>query len=102
MDTFTDLIIRYFNILRLYQIAMDYYQTISVSIYAIGLILWFILWKLLIGYDWINKIPKLRITLFGGAFALIANLLLTTVAEIPEYTVELGIYSYVERNATVK
>jgi len=99
MDTFTDLIIRYFNILRLYQIAMDYYQTISVSIYAIGLILWFILWKLLIGYDWINKIPKLRITLFGGAFALIANLLLTTVAEIPEYTVELGIYSYVERNA---
>jgi len=78
---------------------MDYYQTISVAIYGIGLVLWFIVWKMLIGYDWINKIPKLRITLFGGAFAILVNLILATIAEIPEYGVELGIYSYVERNA---
>jgi len=78
---------------------MNNFQTISVAIYAIGFCLWFLTWKILIGYKWLKIIPKLNITLFGGAFALFINLILAFIAEIPEYGVELGIYAFVERNA---
>ena len=70
-----------------------------VGIYAVGFLLWFLTWKVIVGYEWINKIPKLKITLYGGAFALFVNMILTAISEIPEYGVELGIYAYVERNA---
>ncbi len=46
-----------------------------------------------------EKIPKLKITFYGGAFALMVNVILTYLSEVPEYGVELGIYAYVERNA---
>jgi len=78
---------------------MNIFQIISVGIYAVGLILWFHTWKILIGYDWLNIIPKLKITFFGGAFTLFVNMILATISEIPEYGIELGVYAYVERNA---
>ena len=78
---------------------MNYFQTASVSIYVLGFFSWFLTWKLIIGYEWLNRIPKLKITFFGGAFALFVNIVMAFIAEVPEYGVELGIYAYVERNA---
>jgi hypothetical protein len=78
---------------------MNTFKLLSIGIYVAGFLLWFVLWKLLLGYDIIKKIPKLNITLYGGAFAIFANILLAFIAEVPEYSVELGIYTYVERNA---
>ena len=78
---------------------MDIYKILSILIYIMGLPLWVILWSQLIGFDWLKKIPKLKITFYGGMFALFVNILLAYVAEVPEYGVELGIYAYVERNA---
>jgi hemerythrin-like metal-binding protein len=78
---------------------MNEFKILSILIYIIGLPLWFFLWRQLIGFEWLEKIPKLKITFYGGAFALIVNLILTYFSEIPEYGVELGIYAYVERNA---
>jgi hemerythrin-like metal-binding protein len=78
---------------------MDQFKIISILIYVIGLPLWVLLWRQLIGFEWLNKIPKLKITFYGGAFALLANMALAYVSEIPEYAIELPLYAYVERNA---
>jgi hemerythrin-like metal-binding protein len=78
---------------------MDTFKIIVILIYLIGLPTWVILWKQLIGFEWLKKISKLKITFYGGMFALIVNLIFAYVSEIPEYGVELGIYAYVERNA---
>jgi hypothetical protein len=72
---------------------------ISAIIYLIGLVLWFALWRALIGYEWLKRERMMRLPLWGCVVALTINLILTLIAEVPEYGVEIGIYSFVEVNA---
>jgi hemerythrin-like metal-binding protein len=78
---------------------MDEFHSISIFIYVIAVPIWVIFWKQLVGFSWLKKIPMLNITFFGGILILIINAYLTYLSEVPEYTTELGIYDYVERNA---
>ena len=34
---------------------MDEFKIISVVAYSIGLVGWFLIWKFIIGYDWLKK-----------------------------------------------
>lgn len=78
---------------------MDTFQIIAVLIYVVALPLWVFFWKRLIGFEWLRKIPKLKITFYGGLFAILVNVMLAYVSEIPSYAVEVDLYPYVERNA---
>jgi hypothetical protein len=75
------------------------FQNIAIAIYIFGLILWFILWKNLVGFDWLKKERLMYMPFLGGIIALLANVVLAYFAEIPEYSVEVGIYGFVESNA---
>jgi hypothetical protein len=72
---------------------------LGVAIYIVGLIVWFFLWGRIIGYDWLKREPLLNIALWGGAAAFLINAVLTAIAQVPEYGIEIGIYAFVENNA---
>jgi predicted small secreted protein len=74
------------------------FEILEIIIYIVGVVVWFIYWHYLIGFDWLKKERLLHITFWGGTFVLLMNALLTFFSTVPEYSVELGIYSYVERN----
>ncbi|MHA2004965.1 MAG: bacteriohemerythrin [Candidatus Thorarchaeota archaeon] len=78
---------------------MDEFTVLSVLIYIVGLPLWAFVWKKVIGFKWFSDIPRLKIAFYGGVFAIGVNAILAVIAEVPEYSVEAGIYAYVERNA---
>lgn len=77
---------------------MDF-QKLAISIYVVGLILWFFVWRGLVGYKWL-KVERLMLLPFvGGIIAFAINIVLAYFAQIPEYGVEIGIYGFVESNA---
>jgi hypothetical protein len=73
---------------------------VSAGIYVVGLLLWFLVWRVLIGYDWFKKERMMYVPFLGGIFVFMINIVLTLLAEIPEYGIEIGIYGFVEKNAT--
>ena len=77
---------------------MEKFKLISIIAYLVGILFWFVLWKLVIGYEWLKKEPNLHFPLWGGCFVLLINLLLTWFSATPSYEIEIGIYAYVERN----
>jgi hypothetical protein len=77
---------------------MDF-RNLAIGIYTVGLVLWFFVWRGLVGYDWLKREKLMYMPFLGGAFALIINTFLAYFAEIPEYSVEIGIYGFVESNA---
>jgi len=77
---------------------MDFHN-LAIGIYFLGLVLWFFVWRGLVGYDWLKKEKLMLMPFIGGAFALIVNMMFAYYAEIPEYSVEIGIYGFVESNA---
>ena len=77
---------------------MDF-QILAVLIYIIGLILWFFVWKVLVGYKWLKTERLMYLPFLGGIFAFVVNIFLAFNAQIPEYAIEIGIYGFVESNA---
>jgi hypothetical protein len=77
---------------------MDEFKIISVVAYSIGLVGWFLIWKFIIGYDWLKKEPLMHIPLWGGVIVLLINIFLTGISSTPSYEIEIGIYNYVEKN----
>ena len=77
---------------------MDKFELISIIAYSIGLIFWFILWNVLIGYKYLKESPLMHIPLWGCSLVILANLIFTWLATTPSYKVEIEIYEYVERN----
>jgi len=77
---------------------MDFVQ-LAIWIYISGLVLWFLVWHFLVGYDWLNNERLLYIPFVGGIVAFIVNAYLASIATIPEYGIEIGIYGFVETNA---
>lgn len=75
------------------------FQYLAIFIYVVGLVLWFFVWKSLVGYKWIQLEKLMLLPFLGGIFAFLANIFLAFFAEIPEYGVEIGIYGFVESNA---
>ncbi len=75
------------------------FQYLAIGIYFIGLLLWFFVWRGLVGYQWLRREKLMYLPFLGGIFVLIVNLVLAYFAEIPEYGVEIGIYGFVESNA---
>jgi hypothetical protein len=78
---------------------MDF-QLIALLIYFGGIVLWFLFWRVLVGFDRTRKNRLLYLPLLGCVLVLLINAVLALIAEIPEYGVEIGIYGFVERNAT--
>jgi hypothetical protein len=78
---------------------MEYYQGLAVAIYAVGLLLWFVLWRSIVGYGWLKEEPLMYLPFLGGALVLAVNIVLAYFAAIPEYGIEIGIYGFVESNA---
>ena len=76
-----------------------FFKYLAIAIYVVGLFFWFLVWRGLIGYQWLKTKPLLLLPFLGGIFAFLANIVLTYFAEIPEYAIEIGIYGYVEDNA---
>lgn len=77
---------------------MDF-RYLAISIYVVGLVLWFFVWRALVGFKWL-RIERLMLMPFvGGIVAFVANIILAYFAQIPEYGVEIGIYGFVESNA---
>ncbi|GAG38743.1 unnamed protein product, partial [marine sediment metagenome] len=77
---------------------MDF-QKLAISIYVAGLLLWFFVWKVLVGYKWLKIERLMYLPFVGGVFAFFVNTILAFYAQIPEYGVEIGIYGFVESNA---
>jgi hypothetical protein len=77
---------------------MDF-KNLAILIYTIGLILWFFVWKGLVGYKWLKIERLMYLPFLGGVFAFVVNIILAYYAAIPEYGVEIGIYGFVESNA---
>jgi hypothetical protein len=75
------------------------FQYLAIGIYFIGLLLWFFVWRGLVGYQWLRREKLMYLPFLGGIFVFIVNLFLAYFAEIPEYGVEIGIYGFVESNA---
>jgi hypothetical protein len=78
---------------------MNTFKILAILIYLIGIPLWALLWRQLIGFDWLKKIPKLNITFYGGALLLFGKMVTAYFADVPEYGTELGLTIVVERNA---
>jgi hypothetical protein len=72
---------------------------IATGIYIMGLVIWFFVWRLLIGYAWLKKERMMYIPFCGGIIVFLINVVLALLAEIPEYGIEVGIYGFVEKNA---
>ncbi len=77
-----------------------YFRNLSVLIYVVGLFFWYYIWGKIIGYDWLRKERLLHIPFWMATIAFLVNIILAMIAEIPEYAIEIGIYSFVETNAT--
>jgi hypothetical protein len=77
---------------------MDF-KILAVSIYIVGLILWFYVWKVMVGYKWLKIERIMYLPFLGGIFAFVVNIILAFYAQIPEYGIEIGIYGFVESNA---
>lgn len=77
---------------------MDIYESISIGLYAAGLVFWFPLWKIVMGYSYFKKEPYLYLPFAGCILLFLVNILLTWLGHTPEYEVEIGIYEYVENN----
>lgn len=77
---------------------MDF-QKLAISIYVVGLILWFFVWRGLVGYKWLKAERLMLLPFLGGIIAFAVNIVLAYFAQIPEYGVEVGIYGFVESNA---
>jgi len=75
------------------------FQYLAIGIYFIGLLLWFFVWRGLVGYQWLRREKLMYLPFLGGIFVFIVNLVFAYFAEIPEYDVEIGIYGFVESNA---
>ena len=78
---------------------MDF-QFLALIIYLVGIALWVLLWRVLVGFDRTRKNRLLYLPLWGCVLVLLINGVLSFIAEVPEYGVEIGIYGFVERNAT--
>ncbi len=73
---------------------------LAVVIYLIGLGGWFVVWRLTVGRrEWLKAVPFLHIPYWGAAVVLIVNAGFASLAEIPEYGIEVGVYGFVEANA---
>lgn len=72
---------------------------IAAFTYVIGLLLWFVLWKILIGYHWFKHEKMMHVPFWGCIITFIINIFLALFAEIPQYGIEIGIYGFVEKNA---
>jgi hypothetical protein len=76
------------------------YVYLAVAIYLIGLAGWFVVWRCLVGgRELFREVPLLYIPFWGAVVVLVVNAFLASLAEIPEYGVEVGIYGFVETNA---
>ncbi len=73
---------------------------IAAGIYVIGLVLWCFVWRKLIGYNWFKRERMMHVPFWGCIIAFLVNIVLALFAEIPEYGIEVGIYGFVEKNAT--
>ena len=77
---------------------MDQYEAISLCFYGGGLLLWPYIWSKIIGFERMKRIPLLQLPFYMCIALFILNLILVYLAETPTYTIEIGIYEYVERN----
>ena len=75
------------------------FDFIGVIVYSLGLLLWFPLWHLLVGYGLLRKMKLLYLVFLGAPFVFIVNIILAFFAGVHEYSAELQLYPYVEGNA---
>jgi len=78
---------------------LDFVIQISVIGYSIGLFLWLLLWKYIVGFKWLKKEKTLYLPFIGCLLLLIANIILTWLSKVHSYEIEAGVYDYVEKNA---
>ena len=77
---------------------MDF-QFLAVLIYLVGIVLWLVFWRVLVGFKRTRKNRLLYLPLLGCVLVLLINMGMASIAEVPEYGIEVGIYGFVERNA---
>lgn len=76
------------------------FDYIAVIVYTTGAVGWIFFWRYLVGFCLMKRMRLLHLAFWGGIFVFIVNILLGFFAKVPEYDIELQLYSYVERNAT--
>ena len=76
------------------------YTYLAVAIYLVGIPGWVLVWRKVVGgREWFREVPYLYVPFWGAIMVLLVNAALSSIAEIPEYGVEIGIYGFVEGNA---
>jgi hypothetical protein len=75
------------------------YRTLAVAIYVVGLLGWLLLWRLLVGYDWLKKEPLMYIPFGGGIFVLLVNMVLVPLSDPPDLGIEVGYLGILESRA---
>ena len=75
------------------------FQILAMLIYLAGIVLWLLFWRVLVGFERTRKNRLLYLPLWGCVIVLLINMGLASIAEVPDYGIEIGIYGFVERNA---
>lgn len=78
---------------------MDIFQILSFLAYLLGMIGWLFVWRLYNGYELMNQQKIIHLPFWGAHLTFLANAILVPFSPIPDYTVELKVYEYVEINA---
>jgi len=68
-------------------------------VYLGGLVAWILMWRLVVGFEWLQKERLLHLPFWGGVLVLGINALLAATGEMQPYAVEIGIYGFVETNS---
>lgn len=71
---------------------------IAIYIYSIGLVGWYIVWYLIVGFKLLQKIKLLYFPFLAAQFVFIMNIWLAIYSIDANYEIELSLYSYVESN----
>ena len=72
---------------------------IALIVYSIGLIGWYFIWYLVVGFGLLKKMRLLHFPFWGAQFVFVVNIILAFFAVDHEYAIELQLYPYVENNA---
>ncbi len=66
------------------------FQILAMLIYLVGIVLWLLFWRVLVGFGRTRKNRLLYLPLWGCVIVLLINVGLASIAEVPDYGIEIG------------
>jgi hypothetical protein len=78
---------------------METVVLVTLAVYVAGLLGWYAIWHLLVGYPTLSKMKLLHLPFWGAQMVFVVNIVLAFFSVANDYNTELALYPYVESNA---